>query len=152
MIKELALISIAVAIPTATRPTPNTIIVQGADWAGVMHDTETWHASNRVLSEYAFANEGSIEYTVDPFKDYTIQAYTRTIVEWPDESEPIEERTELFMPSTDADKLDWLMFERIRWELRFNEFMEQNDLNNFDVASSRLRVLGWYQTEMEGTE
>lgn len=142
-------------LPTAERVRPNMIEVHGAHWAGIDADLDSWSIieGHWFDPEYAWSSEdGTILYEVDPFQDFVVQAFTQDTVIWPDESDPNRQRFEFDIPSTIDDKLDWLMFERIRWEIRFNDFIEEHDLNNFDISESRNRVLGWYQSEIERTQ
>ena len=151
MIKELALISMAVAIPTATRPTPTTIIVSGADYAGIQPYAQSIviEQGEPMVGGLAW-NDGTIVYTVDPTTDYTIHAFTQDTIIWPDEGDPNRQRFDIDLPITTSHKLDWIIYNRIKWEQDFNSMVVDEGLNFFDISDSVGRVRSLMETE--GTE
>lgn len=133
-----SLVIAAPPLPTATRPTPDKIIVVGADYATVSPWSEVYAVAHgiRIIDSMTW-DDGTIEYYVNPTVDYIIQAFS------PDdpETEEIDRvQVEIPMPVTTENRLDWILFNRIKWERELSELVASEGIDFFDMQRAMERI------------
>jgi len=130
--------ALIVVAPTATRPAPNTIIVEGADYAVIDPNNPMGVAVGIPIVEGIAWSNGTIEFQVDPITDYTVTAYGPMPTPIPDGFAGTS--IEIPLPVTVEHKIDWIIYNRIVWEQALIELMETEGLDFFDIRDSTARV------------
>lgn len=124
--------------PVATRPAPDRIIVDGAEFAGIQ-PAATPIEGEHWVDGWAFS-EDAIVYAVDPSTDYTVYAFAPLE---PGQNE--RERTTLAVPLTRENRIDFIVGEWIEAQRRFNEMRQGEDphigpVTYFELGESVVRV------------
>jgi len=142
---SILIASLVAMAPTATRPTPTTIIVEGADYATVDPNDPIGVAIGIPIVDSLVWNNGTIEYIVDPIMDYTVTAYGPMPSPIPDGFAGTA--VEIPLPVTVEHKIDWIIYNRIVWERALIELTETEGLDFFDIRDSTARVQAMLERE-----
>ena len=132
----IGLLAGLVLAPTATRPEPDLIIVQGAEFAGIQP------AATPILGEHwvdgwAFS-EGEIVYQVDPQTEYTVYAFEPPV-------DGVRERTTIAVPLTRENRIDFIVGGWIEHQRAFDTMARGENpaigpVTYFELGESVVRV------------
>lgn len=124
--------------PTVERPDPDRIIVHDADYATITPWTEVYAIQQGIEFGYGHVwEDGSIVYWVNPEVDYHIIMYSP---DDPDTDEIDRVVTEADVPVSTENRLDWLLYNRIIWEQKYNNFLRDENIGFFEIQASMARV------------
>lgn len=134
--------------PTASRPTLDTIIVNGADYAGVQPEPEGMFIAEGVPLSFGFAwvppSVDRIVFRVDPHLNYTLHAFTLDDSGWPD-VDPVREETVIELPVMVQAELNYAFYQLFRYQQIVNDMTAEPDVDYFmvseAVAHARTRLL-----------
>ena len=124
--------------PTATRPSPDRIVVEGAEYAGIQ-PAATPIEGEHWLDGWAFT-EGTIIYAVEPDQDYTVYAFDDTT-----DPDGVRERFTLDVPVTRENRIDHIVRNRIESQRIFDEMARGENphtgpVTYFELGESVIRV------------
>ena len=124
--------------PVATRPSPDRIIVEGAEFAGIQPAASPI-AGEHWVDGWAFS-EDAIVYAVDPSTDYTVYAFAPL-----EPGQDERERTTLAVPLTRANRIDFIVGQWIEAQRRFDAMAAGADadigtVTYFEIGESVVRV------------
>ena len=122
--------------PVATRPAPDRIVVQGAEFAGIQPAAVPLEGEHWV-DGWAFG-EDAIVYAVDPMTDYTVFAFEPPV-------DGLRERTTIAVPVTRANRIDFIVRNRIESQRVFDAMARGEDphigpVTYFELGESVVRV------------
>lgn len=124
--------------PSITRPSPNRVVVEGADWAGIQPEAAVV-VGEPFMWAWALNEGGVVEFVVDPLIDYEVHTF---------EPEVDGERAHAVIeigPSRE-NLIDNIISNRIAWETEFNQMIEgthpriQGRVDYFELGQSIIRV------------
>lgn len=124
--------------PVATRPAPDRIVVQGAEFSGIQ-PAATPIAGEHWVDGWAFS-EDTIVYAVDPTTDYTVYAFA------PIEPGQVDrERTTIAVPLARENRIDLIVASWIEAQRRFDVMAAGSDaaigpVTYFELGESVIRV------------
>ena len=143
MIHQITLAIVAIGAsatiqPTATRPTPERVIVVDADYAWVEQSQEVYGITTgiRIIDSLVW-EDGTIEYLVNPTADITVQAFGPDDLGTP---EVDRQQVEIQMPVTLEGRLDWVIYNRVKWERELADFVAAEGNGYFQIMDSIARV------------
>lgn len=126
--------------PTATRPAPDRIVVDGVEYAGIQPAAEPIEGEHWV-DGWAFS-EDAIVYAVDPQQDYIVYAFAPPV-----DGEDERERTTIPMPVTRENRIDFIVRNRLESQRIFNAMVRGENTHTgpvtyFEIGESVIRVTG----------
>lgn len=137
--------SVPQPIPTVERPAPDRIIVHNADYATLTPWDEVYAIQSGIEFGYSHVwEEGTIEYWVNPVIEYEITMYSP---DDPDTAEIDRAITTATIPVSLENRLDWILYNRIRWERDFNDLVTAEDIGFFEISASMQRIHGRLEEE-----
>lgn len=130
--------SSAVPTPVVTRPTPDKILIVDAEYATITPWSAVYAVSNgvRIVDSLTY-EDGTIEFYVSPLVDYVVNA---TTFDDPNTEEIDRVTIPIEMPITRENRLDWTLYNRIKWEKALSTLMADEGIDFFEMQESMARV------------
>lgn len=148
IIQAIALVSLLTGTPESdvvpphiTRVDPRRIIVSGADFAWITPGATI--ASGTPMMSPSMAWGHSIEFIVDPETDYRVSSGIRGHRTQTGEHTFAQGPTRFFVDDvsiTQENTLDWIVYNRIHWLIRYQDFIAQTGVDSQQVIESVVRV------------